>query len=234
MTNNWNPDLDYGDEYVAAYFHIDTPSYTERECLLPSFSGPSASERWHQESSAVIASVGILEDCGFRVEHMPDAEKCAYLYAHPYVFSGVIKKNDVRKVAEAIDAMELSSIRFVELYDTYYHLSDEEYEKYLTRLDDAMKKELFQKCQTKRKDTFRASSQIAVGIAKKFLLKRLGKADELTYSCGPTITHLEHLIDTMNQEGSLVVYMDGDKKLVRSINKAEQKKFKLDLSYMVQ
>lgn len=27
LTNNWNPDLDYGNEYVKVYFNIDTPTY---------------------------------------------------------------------------------------------------------------------------------------------------------------------------------------------------------------
>ena len=27
LTDNWNPDVDYGNEYVNVYFRIDTPSY---------------------------------------------------------------------------------------------------------------------------------------------------------------------------------------------------------------
>lgn len=27
LTNNWDPDFDYGNEYVNVYFNIDTPSY---------------------------------------------------------------------------------------------------------------------------------------------------------------------------------------------------------------
>lgn len=27
LTNNWNPDEDYGNEYSNVYFNIDTPTY---------------------------------------------------------------------------------------------------------------------------------------------------------------------------------------------------------------
>lgn len=86
----------------------------------------------------MIASFDILEDSGYNVEN--SAEKRAYLYPHPQQISGVILKNDVRKVAEAIECMSLSSIRWVDLHDTVYVLSDEAYEKYLMFKDEALKK----------------------------------------------------------------------------------------------
>lgn len=86
-------------------------------------------DEWYAAASKVIASFDILEDSGYNVEN--SAEKRAYLYPHPQQISGVILKNDVRKVAEAIECMSLSSIRWVDLYDTVYVLSDEAYEGYV-------------------------------------------------------------------------------------------------------
>lgn len=45
LTNNWNPDADYGNEYVNVYFRIDTPSY--RGC---SFSSDDDYQKWHEEA----------------------------------------------------------------------------------------------------------------------------------------------------------------------------------------
>ena len=35
LTNNWDPDFDYGNEYVNVYFNIDTPSY-DADCSFES------------------------------------------------------------------------------------------------------------------------------------------------------------------------------------------------------
>ena len=29
LTNNWEPDAEYGDEYVKVYFYTDTPTYSQ-------------------------------------------------------------------------------------------------------------------------------------------------------------------------------------------------------------
>lgn len=145
LTDNWNPDYDYGSQYVEVYFNINTPSYMhDKDPSAFGFASDEARDEWYAAASKVIASFDILEDSGYNVEN--SAEKRAYLYPHPQQISGVILKNDVRKVAEAIECMSLSSIRWVDLYDTVYVLSDEAYEKYLMFKDEALKKDLFDVC----------------------------------------------------------------------------------------
>lgn len=104
LTDNWNPDADYGNEYVSVYFRIDTPSY-DYNC---GFSSDDDRQKWHEEVSELIKSFGIFEGIGYDIEKRKD--KQAHLYAHPQDISGVILKNDVKKVAEAISKMKLSSI----------------------------------------------------------------------------------------------------------------------------
>lgn len=134
LTDNWNPDYDYGSQYVEVYFNINTPSYMHaKDSSAFGFASDETRDEWYAAASKVIASFDILEDSGYNVEN--SAEKRAYLYPHPQQISGVILKNDVRKVAEAIECMSLSSIRWVDLYDTVYVLSDEAYEKYLIDMD---------------------------------------------------------------------------------------------------
>lgn len=100
LTNNWDPDFDYRNEYVNVYFNIDTPSY-DADC---SFESKEMQILWSKEASNLISSFGILEDSGYSVENGKD--KRAYLYAHPQQISGIILKNDVKKIAEAVSSMK--------------------------------------------------------------------------------------------------------------------------------
>ena len=44
LTNNWNPDADYGNEYVNIHFRIDTPSY-DYSCGFSSDDGRNGTKK---------------------------------------------------------------------------------------------------------------------------------------------------------------------------------------------
>lgn len=188
------------------------------------FASDETRDEWYAAASKVIASFDILEDSGYNVEN--SAEKRAYLYPHPQQISGVILKNDVRKVAEAIECMSLSSIRWVDLYDTVYVLSDEAYEKYLMFKDEALKKDMFDVCQTPRITRFYDAIEISRALAMKYRLKRLGINDGRNYGSGQTIDHIMRLMQKMSEDGLLVMTSpSGEETYVRSLNKTELKKW---------
>lgn len=221
LTDNWNPDIDYGNEYVKVYFRIDTPSYHYNN----GFDTTESKEKWCDEASALIKSFGILEDCGYTVEHSKD--KRAYLYAHPQNISGVILKNDVKKIAEAISKMEYSSIRWVDLYETVYVISDEEYETYLDSKQEEIRKALFEKSATTRTTKYYIAFDVARHIADKVRLNRLGIDDSKhNYTRGQTVNYILKVADKMIEEGYLKCFEDDGIKYIRSINKTEQKKLK--------
>lgn len=221
LTDNWNPDQDYGNEYVRVYFRINTPLYHYNN----GFDTEYNREKWYREISSLIKSFGILEDSGFTVEHSKD--KQAYLYAHPQNISGVILKNDVRKIAEAISNMELSSIRWVDLYETVYVISDSEYDKYLDGKQEEIRKALFDKSATTRTTKYYNAFDVARDIAGSVRLNRLGLNDGKNYSGGQTIDYILKTADEMIEEGYLKCFMDDGIQYIRSINKTEQKKMKL-------
>lgn len=225
LTDNWNPDYDYGSQYVEVYFNINTPSYMHaKDSSAFGFASDETRDEWYAAASKVIASFDILEDSGYNVEN--SAEKRAYLYPHPQQISGVILKNDVRKVAEAIECMSLSSIRWVDLYDTVYVLSDEAYEKYLMFKDEALKKDMFDVCQTPRITRFYDAIEISRALAMKYRLKRLGINDGRNYGSGQTIDHIMRLMQKMSEDGLLVMTSpSGEETYVRSLNKTELKKW---------
>lgn len=221
LTNNWNPDRDYGNEYVNVYFNIDTPTYDYRN-------GWKTEEReaWFKEASDLIESFGIMEGCGYGSEQ----KKCAYLHLHPQQISGVILKNDVKRIAEAINNMKLSSIRWVDLHETVYVISDEEYNEYLNGRKDEIRKALFEKSATTRTNKYYAAFDVARHIAGIVRLNRLGLNDGKNYGSGQTIEYILSVADEMITEGYLKYFEEDGFKYIRSLNKTEQKKSKLQFA----
>ena len=221
LTDNWNPDCDYGNEYVRVYFRIDTPSYHYNN----GFDTEDSRNKWNTEASKLIKSFGILEDCGYTVEHSKD--KQAYLHAHPQDISGVVLKNDVQKIAEAISNMELSSIRWVDLYETVYVISDSEYEEYLNGKQEEIRKALFENSSTTRTTKYYNAFDVARHIAGMVRLNRLGLNNGKNYDGGQTVDYVLKMADKMIEEGYLKCFVENDIKYIRSLNKTEQKQMKL-------
>ena len=159
-----------------------------------------------------------------------ERNKCAYLHAHPQQISGVILKNDVKKVAEAISSMKLSSIRWVDLYETVYVISDSEYEKYLDGKQEEIRKALFEKSATTRATKYYAAFDVARNIAGMVRLNRLGLNDGKNYGSGQTIEYILSVADEMIAEGYLKYFEEDGFKYIRSLNKTEQKKSKLQFA----
>ena len=223
LTNNWNPDMDYGNEYISVCFDIDTPTYDFNNSW-----SKEDREAWRTEVINLIESFGIIEDSGWKVEHSD--EKCAYLHAHPQQISGVILKNDVKKVAEAISNMKLSSIRWVDLHETVYVISDNEYNEYLDGRKDEIRKALFEKSATTRTTKYYAAFDVARNIAGMVRLNRLGLNDGKNYGSGQTIEYILSVADEMIAEGYLKYFEEDGFKYIRSLNKTEQKKSKLQFA----
>ena len=222
LTDNWNPNADYGNEYVSVYFRIDTPLYDD--CIYD-FKSDEDSEKWHAETSELIKSFGVMDGSIYDIER--SKEKQAYLYAHPQSISGVILKNDVKRIAEAISKMELSSIWSVDLYETVYVISDNEYEEYLNGRRDEIRKELFVESATPRITKYYNAFDIARSLADKFRLNRLGINDGKNYGSGQTIKYILNVADEMIEEGLLKSFEQNGEKYIRSLNKTEQKKIKV-------
>ena len=221
LTDNWNPSGDYGNEYVKVYFRIDVPSYN----YMSGFASQEDREAFYSEANSILESFGIMEDCGYKVERIED--KCAYLYIHPQNISGVIKKNDVKKVAEAISEMKTTFIRWVDLYETVFNMTDEEYGKYLVVKHSEIRKYLFDIAVTTRTNKFYDAFDVARRIANKIRLHRLGIDDGRTYGNGATVEYILKIADEMIEEGYLKTFIDDNGKYIRSLNKTERKKIGL-------
>lgn len=221
LTDNWNPDVDYGNEYVNVYFRVKTPGFDWRN---GSFENKESAEIWSTEAEKIISEFGYINGTEYSTRN---TDNKAHLYPHPQSFSGEIPKNDVKRVAERIAKSEFFKIEHVDLYSTIYVISDEEYEKYLDGKAEQIQETIFNLSRTKRTTLFCNTWDIAYSVAEKFRLRRLGLNDGRNYGSGQTIDYTLKIIDKMIENGLLIPMAKNDREYIRSLNKTEQRqKFK--------
>lgn len=212
--DEWNPDADYGNEYTDVHFRIDTINFNSTN---GNFDDEETRDKWLKEITNLIKSLEIVCDCGYM-------QKSVYLHVHPQDISGIILKNDVKKIAEAIDNMALSFIRWVDIYETVYCITDDEYNDYLDGKSNEIRKYLFTLCKTTRANKYYNAFDVARDIANKVRLHRLGINDGKNYGSGQTIDYILTVANAMIDEGLLKFFVRDEEKYIRSINKTEQRK----------
>lgn len=224
LTNNWNPDKDYGSEYVNVYFRMETKGYG-----YPSFSFTDEDRKAHNtELEEVFTSLG------WKCEEEAYSGSCStwtkgkqHLYLHPQDFSGEVLKNEIKQIAEALEKHNTFYLRWVDLYETVYDMTDQEYEEILSAKDEDIKKSLLENCRTTRISKYYYAFDVARGLANKFRLSRIGDNDGKNYGTGQTINHILSVAQCLIDEGYLVSAVKNDILLIRTINKTEQKQRKL-------
>lgn len=224
LTNNWNPDKDYGSEYVNVYFRMETKGYG-----YPSFSFTEEDRKAHNaELEEIFTSLG------WKCEEGAYGASCAtwkkgkqHLYLHPQNFSGEILKNEVKQIAEALERHNTFYLRWVDLYETVYDMTDQEYEEILLQKDEEIKKSVLESSKTTRTSKYYYAFDIARGLANRFRLSRIGDDDGKNYGIGQTVNHILGVVQCLIDEGYLVSVVKNDTLLIRTINKTEQKKRKL-------
>ncbi|MBD5534545.1 MAG: hypothetical protein HDQ99_02575 [Lachnospiraceae bacterium] len=218
LTNNWNPDLDYGSEYVNVYFRMETKGYG---CPYFSFT---------EEDKKAFDSelVEVFTSLGWKCEKEAYSGSCAiwnkgkqHLYLHPQNFSGEVLKNEVKEIAEALEKRNTFYLRWVDLYETVFDMTDEEHERALSQKDEEIKKAILESCKTTRTSKFYYTSDVVRSLSNKYGIKQIGKEK---YS-GVTIIHMIKVICELITEGYLVSARDNE--LIRTINKTEQKQKKI-------
>ena len=218
LTNNWDPDLDYENEYVNVYFRMETKGYD-----YPSFCFTEEDRKaFDSELSEVFTSLG------WKCEENAHNGSCAtwtkgkqHLYLHPQNFSGEVLKNEIKQIAEPLERRNTFYLRWVDLYETVYDMTGEEYESALSQKDEEIKKAILQNCKTTRTSEFYYACDVIRGFSDRFGIKQIGKEK----CSGIVILHIRKIIETLIAEGYLVAARDNE--LIRTINKTEQKQRKL-------
>lgn len=223
----WDHEKDYGNEFVNVHFRIDAEFYQ------PPYTNYTEDEQreFYREVRDVFGELGwTMKDDSWCCRDISNGKQS--LDIHPQDFTGEILKNSVSKIAEALENNKTFKLRWVDVYQTVYDITDDEYEAYLDTKNEEIRAALFTSCQTKRTNKYYPVFHISRSLADSFRLTRIGLNDGKNYGTGQTINHIMKIIVDMTEEQYLVSALgQNDEKLVRSANKTEQKKLKLKIQY---
>lgn len=224
IATNWDPNADYGNEYVRVHFRIDAKYYQYPFTNIDE----GARDAFREETIKIMKTLGwnVAEKATTSTGSTVSKGK-AHLYLHPQDFSGIVLKNDVKAIAEALEKKETFSLRWVDLYETVFDMSDDEYQEYLCKRRLDIECSLFEKCTTRRSNMFYRMCDICKKVAKTYGLHRITDYDISIASF--TIDYVKTLLKEMIQRGLIVCVDSKDElfQMVRSITKAEQKETEL-------
>ena len=204
--------------YAKVYFRIDTIGF---DCMNGSFSEEADAQLFHEESSNIISSFGIVESSGFKQDN-------EYLYAHPQNISGIVAKNKIRDIAEAIDNSKSMTIRWVDVYEEYAIIPDDEYRKILETKRKDMIKYIIEQSATKRTNQYVFAGDVVARAQEHFKENRLNAREDINRR-GLTCKFAMEIIAQLVNNGYLLMWdRDNDGEYyIRSLNKTEQKKNKV-------
>ena len=203
--------------YAKVYFRIDTKGFN---CMSGFFENNLDCTTFHDEIGKVIESFGIVESCGYKQNN-------EYLHAHPQNISGIVKKDKIKAIAEAIDSSTSMSIRWVDVYNEYADISDENYKAILDNKRTEMIDYIIEQCYTTRRDRYYRVFSIATSTQEQFKTDRINAIEDVNKH-GMTYNYVVDIINALVSNGYLVRTSDGEG--IRSLNKTEQKKNKIDYS----
>jgi hypothetical protein len=153
----------------------------------------------------------------------------SHLYLHPQDFSGEVLKNDIKAIAEALQEHNTFYLEWVDLYETVYDMSDDDYCKYLDSKKSEIRTSLYRDFGTTRTNKYYSVYNVCCSLTGKYGLKRVNKNDGLNYGNGYAMQYIAEIIKEMITEGSLAGAEFNNTNYVRSLNKAEQKKLKINV-----
>lgn len=203
--------------YAKVYFRIDTIGF---DCMNGSFSEEADAQLFHEEASDIISSFGIVESSGFKQDN-------EYLYAHPQNISGIVAKNKIRDIAEAIDNSRSMTIRWVDVYEEYTDMTDEEYRKILDSKRNDIAAYIVENCFTKRTNQYRYMREVAIRAQERFKTNRINAIEDINRP-RYTYRYMVEVINSLVDNGYLMRFDDDDEAYIRSLNKTEQKKNKVN------
>lgn len=200
--------------YCNVYFRIDTIGF---DCVNGYFNKEDDRKAFYEEATQIISKFGIIESSGFRQNN-------EYLYAHPQNISGIVAKSKIKAVAEAIDNSDTMSIRWVDVYEEYAFISDDDYKEILDSKRAEIIRFITENCRTKRTNLYHSSFSVAVDMQERFKENRINDIENINKH-GMTYKYIVGVIKWLVENNYLVTAKD---EYIRSLNKTEQKKNRIN------
>lgn len=225
LTNNWNPDGNYKEnEYISVHFRIECKAYDS----MAGYVNNGSEQQFNNEKMRIFQKLGwFIDNQDFNGCCMDVSKGDARLYLHPQDFSGIVRKKDVKAIAEALENNKTFSIRWVDLYETVYTMTDDEYQAYLESRTDDVRKILYNGCKTSRTYKYCYLSDVVFRVANKIHLPLIG-CRNVHEANQQTRDFVSGVVDTMVKDGYLKIGIGSNHEtFVRSLNKTEMKQAKL-------
>lgn len=155
LLDNWDPDKDYGENACCSvYFRIENDGW---DCVKQDWkdrvnwsdNGP-ACPRFFDQTQAVLRRFNIPEGIGGRSEGFP----MEHLYIHPQNISGTVSKNSVKLIAEALNACDGISVRWVDVYEDVSPMTEEDFRTLLEGKRGEIETALLEQFKTKRRNLY--------------------------------------------------------------------------------
>ena len=140
----------------------------------------------------------------------------SHLYMHPQQFSGEVLKNDIKEVAEALQSGTVFSLRWVDIRETVYDITDTEYREYLRSKEENIRADLYSNFGTTRRNKYYYTYEVIQCLLKKYGLKRIAVDNDKVGN-----EFIMDIISSMSKTGLIVTERDFE--LIRSLNKTEKK-----------
>lgn len=215
LTNNWNPEQDYGKEYAKVYFNMESEGY-----CYPSFCfSEEQREEFTDDINRCFSSIGWT--CKEPERKLSGV--CAiwtkgksHLYMHPQQFSGEVLKNDIIEVAESLQLGTAFSLLWVDIRETVYDISDKEYRDYLHGKEKNIRADLYSNFVTRRRTKYYYTYDVVQWLLKKYGLKRIAADNDKVGN-----EFIMDIIFNMSKSGLIATARDFE--VIRSLNKTEKK-----------
>lgn len=207
--------------FASVYFRIDTIGF---DCVNGNFANENDRQAFHDEATEIIKSFGIVENCGFRQNN-------EYLYAHPQNISGIVEKSKIKNIAEVINNSKTMKIRWVDVYEEYALISDDKYMEILNSKRQAIAKYIVNACFTKRTNIFCSRYGMAIEAQERFKVNRINAIEDIN-NPKMTFKYVQSVIDQLITNGYLIQGTENEIAYIRSLNKTEQRKNKVNYDTM--
>ena len=220
LTDNWDPDKDYGNEYVKVYFRINCPLYMRGKFSL-SFDSTEDHLIFDRDVEEVFTKLG------WKIDKLPNGGCCMEiskglqsLYLHPQGFSGNLIKNEVKRTAEALRFNKTFNLEWVDLYETKYDISDEECWERLLQKKDKIRELILTAARTSQRKFFVHEEDVIEKVSLVVREKRIYEKEHFVVD-HITPRFVQGILEELIAEG-LIIHVGDD--LIRSANKTELKK----------
>lgn len=213
-------------EYAKVYFRIRTPGF---DCYSGSFDNQTDHDTFYQNVGNAFESIGWAAD----MCHLTNGKQ--HLYIHPQEISGVVKKNDIMHIAETLESLT-HYINYVDIYNDVYDVTDEQYIEMINNKSPEIRQMILKAAVTKRTYMYigvEGYNGIVEYIGRKVYYPRIGLTDSGVYTSGDTnelaYSVVRDCVNDLISEGKLFTMEKEGKLYVRTPNKTEQKKMKINL-----